>query len=264
MTLVLGVYGVMFVIGAVTLWALSWAYVVQSATKAYDRMPVSHFVLLVVGFAGIFLAFPRNSFVTFFFALVVIVLIQVPLALFLIIQYEVSSGIKRRKSEKAKVAVFKRIMEREPDSSYARLNLALTYEKYGRFLEAALEYEALAASLTEAQYGYRARLKRKEDLLRRKSEEEQKRRTFVCADCGARNRPQRRVCLSCGKALHEDNFRWLWRSLSNPLKFSALAVIGLSFCFVSVVPPLYCIALALIWLVIVLYVSLLAGVVFAA
>ncbi len=256
-----GVYGLLFLLGAVALLALSAAHVIDGVNRAYERTPVAHFLLLPLGLVTVFLAFPRGSLLLSVVALGVLVFGQVPLAIFLLIESNITGSIARRKKEQAQIARFSKMLEREPDSFYATVGLASTYERYGDYLKAAQEYGALAARLPEDMFGFKARLERREELARRRFEIEQKMRVFECEHCRVRNRPQQKLCTVCGQPLHRNIFQWLWRSVGKPLKFGALAVILISLLFAIALPFAYCLILALVWLTAILYFSLLSGLV---
>jgi hypothetical protein len=256
-----GIYGFLFLIGAVALFALSAAHVIESVNRAYERTPILHFLLLLLGVATVFLAFPRGSLLLFLLALGVLFFGQIPLAIFLLGGSDISRTIARKRREEAQIVRFSRMLEREPNSLYAALGLATTYERYGGYLKAAQEYNALAARLPEEMLGLKARLERKEKLARRRFEAEQKLRVFECENCKVKNRPQQKLCVACGQPLHRNAFQWLWRSVGKPLKFGALAVILISLIFTLALPLLYCLILALIWLTVIVYFSLLNGLV---
>lgn len=238
--------------GVITLAVLGVGRVSESALKVELPQFLLILAVLVVILGALLLA--NLALIIVVVGLVIFVLI--PSAVYLMIRNEITKRTWRKKEEEAEVGKFLKIIEKDPDEIVGHISLARVYERYGRYREAAEKYHVVSEMLSEDASGYIERLEGKEKLMMRMFAAEEKKKTFVCPQCGAKNRPQQRRCSACEVALYGGALMWAWRNTSSPLKIGAAAVVVISLLYDIWLPITYSLTLMGIWIAVIVYFSL--------
>ncbi|TET45614.1 hypothetical protein E3J62_06940 [candidate division TA06 bacterium] len=250
--IVYGIYGLLFLAGVATLVFLSVGRVAEGGLK----MELPHFLLVFAGIWVLLMVLLAPSTVLIMLAVGFIGVVLVPLAIFLMIRNEVIRRTWKRKKEVAEVAKFTRTVKKNPGNVVGHMGLARVFERYDRYLQAAQEYHIAAEMFPGQESGYRDRLAEKEELMRRMFAIEQKKKTNICSQCQARNRPQQRRCSLCGYNLYKNAFEWAWKNTSMGSKISGALVVAISLLYLIWVPLTYSLVLMVMWLAVIVYFSL--------
>lgn len=256
MVLVYGTYGFLFLGGVVMLIILSIGRVTEGTLKGLDQMELHHFLLLLAGLLVFAIVFLSASIGLIIIAVGFAILVLVPLAAYLMIRGEITRRTWKKQEEEAEVAKFSGIIKKGADKTVGHIGLARVYERNKRFFEAAEEYRIVAEMFPDAESGYVERMREKEKLMRRMFEIEQRKKTFVCPLCQARNRPQQRRCSECGGAIHKNALAWMWRNTTMPMRIAAGVAVAVSVLYSIWLPVTYCLTMAAIWLTVIVYFSI--------
>lgn len=250
--IVYGIYGLLFLAGVATLVILSVGRVAEGGLK----LDLPHLALVFAGLWAFSMILLSPSTIIIMIAVGFIAFVLVPLAIFFMIRNEVIRRTLKREEETAEVSKFATMVEKNPDDVVGHMGLARVYERYNRYLEAAQEYHIASEMFPGQESRYPERLKEKERLMRRMFAIEQKKKTRVCTQCNARNRPQQRRCSMCNGYLYKNALEWAWRNTTMGSKVGGLFVVAVSLLYLIWVPFIYSLILMVMWLAVVVYFSL--------
>ena len=255
-TVVYGTYGLFFVVGVVVLSFLTIGRVSESTTKAISDMDLPHFLLLLAAMLVIFMVLLSGSIALLGLMVGFALLVLLPVAFYLMLKNEIIRRTWRKEEEAAEVSKFTNILARSEDPMVGHIGLARVYERYHRYLEAAQEYRIVRERFSGKESGYADRMEQKEKLMRQMHATEEKLKTMLCPVCGARNRPKERRCSHCGVDLYGNLLRWTWRNTCIYSRTAASGIVLVSLLFSLLLPLVLGLALMLIWLGVIVYLSL--------
>ena len=250
--IVYGIYGILFLAGMSTLVVLSVGRVAEGGVK----MDLPHFILVFAGLWAFLMILLSPSTILIMIVVGFIAFVLVPLAIIFMIRNEVIRRTGKRKEEAAEVSKFTTMVKKNPGNVVGHMGLARVYERYNRYLQAAQEYHIAAEMFPGQESGYKDRLAQKEALMRRMFTIEQKKKTKVCTQCKARNRPQQRRCSLCNSYLYKNAFEWAWKNTGMGSKVGGVVVVTVSLLYLIWVPFLYSLILMVMWLAVIVYFSL--------
>jgi Ca2+/Na+ antiporter len=255
-TLVYGTYGLLFVTGVAALTFLTIGRVSESANRAIAEMDLPHFLLLLAAMLVVFMILLSGSIAMLALMVGFGLLVLLPIAFYLLVKNEITRRTWRKEEEKAEVAKFVAILEKSGDPSVGHIGLARVFERYHRYLEAAQEYHILRRTFEGKESGYADRMEQKEKLMRQMHAAEEKSKTMECPECKTMNRPKQRTCSQCGHDMYGNFFLWAWRNTSIYSRIAVAGVVVISIPYAILLPFVLGIALMLIWLGVVVYLSL--------
>lgn len=258
-----GTYGLLFLAGVAILTFITVGRATEGAVKTVMEMDVPHFLLLLAAILVIFMVLLTGSIALLALMVGFALLVLLPTSFYLMIRNEIEKRTWKKKEEEAELAKFMAILRKGKEEAVGHIGLARVYERYNRYLEAAQEYHIVGEMFSGEESGYRERMEQKETLMRRMHTAEERTKTLNCQSCGAKNRPQQRRCAKCGSHLYRNAYLWVWSNTNIYSKLSVIGIIVVSLLYVIWLPFVLGIALMLIWLGIIFYLSLPLETVFA-
>ena len=254
LVIIYGIYGILFVTGLLTLAivGLGGSAVIADSRLHNMQMGSPYSLVLVAGLVFLcvagFLVIRTAFFAGMRWPIMVLVVVAISAIVAIAILPAIKTQAGKKKQEETEIAIYARIVEKNPGNLAGHMSLASVYERYNRYLKAAQEYHVAADIYPERESAYVERLRDKEKRLRRLHAHEQEKKTFVCPRCRARNIPQQRVCSDCRGPLHGSTLKWAWKNTSNAAKIGTAATVAVSLLFLIWLPVAYCVALAAVWL----------------
>lgn len=254
--IVYGSYGLLFLAGVSILTFLTFGRVTERALKTFSDMEIPQFLLLLAAILVISMVLLSGSVALIGLMVGFVLLVLLPIAFYLLAKKEIIRRTWRKEEENAEVAKFEAILKKGEDKTVGHLGLARVYERYGRFQEAAQEYRILGGAFADDESGYSERMEQKERLMRQMHEAEERAKTMECPNCERRNRPQQRRCSQCNSELYGNAFLWVWKNTNVYTRVAAVSVVIISALYSIWLPFTLSIALVLIWLGVIVYMSL--------